>query len=86
MPSVGWWVRWTLWRRAQSREMLALIWFIVRGWKSFLGSEVEITVLELGKMWLAFSITALSDVATLSCSALRLFVPVCIRMWLQLSS
>lgn len=47
--------------------------FIVRGWKSFLGSKVDMTILELGKVWLAFSITALNDV-------------VWIRMWLGLPS
>ena len=55
---------------------------MVGGWKYFLGSRVDITTCALGKVEEAISITPLSTVATLSCCALRSFVPVCIIMWL----
>ena len=43
---------------------------------------MEITTCVLGKVEEAFSVTPFSAVATLSCCALRSFVPVCIIMWL----
>ena len=77
-----WWARKTFGFEAQSREILAFTRCIVAGWKSFRGSRVEITTCALGKVEEAFSITPFSAVATLSCCALRSFVPVCIIMWL----
>ena len=62
--------------------MLTLTFSIVSRWMSVLGRRVEMTTWELGKVLDAFSITPLTDVATLSCCALRLLVPVCMMMWL----
>ena len=55
---------------------------MVAGWKYFPGNRVDITTCALGKVEDALSITPLRAVATLSCDALRSFVPVCIIMWL----
>lgn len=79
---VGWWARWTLGLRIQSLDMLLLILWMVSGWRSFLGSRVDMTTLLLGKVVEAFSITPLSDSDTLSCWLLRSLEPVWMMMWL----
>ena len=76
MSRVGWWARWTLGFRTQSLETLLLILWMVSGWKSFLGSRVDITTLLLGKVLEAFSIIRLSDYDALSCCVLSSLVPV----------
>ena len=43
MSRVGWWARWTLGLRTQALEMLLLILWMVSGWRSLLGSRVNIT-------------------------------------------
>ena len=65
---------------AQSLDMLLLILWIVSGWKSFLGSRVDMTTQLLGKVVEAFSITLLSDSDTLSCWLRRSLVPVWMMM------
>ena len=55
---------------------------MVSGWKSFLGSKVDITTLLLGKVLEAFSIIRLSDSDALSCCVLSSLVPVWMMMWL----
>ena len=62
--------------RTQSLDMLLLIPWMVSGWKSFLGSRVDMTTLLLGKVVEAFSITLLSDSDTLSFWLLRSLEPV----------
>lgn len=80
MSRVGWWARWTLGLRAQSLDRLLLILWMVSGWKSFLGSRVDMTTLLLGKVVEAFSVTLLSDSDTLSCWLRRSLVPVWMMM------
>ncbi len=68
-------------RRAQCLEMLEFILLIVLGCKSFLWSKLDRVIFELGKVSLAFSMTALRESDTLSSWLCRSLVPVWI-MWL----
>ena len=80
--------------KAQSLDIEAFTLWMRTGWKSCLGSRVEMTTCMSGNVEAAFSITLLravdtqplrglaSKVLLASCLLRRLFVPVWIMMWL----
>ena len=67
--------------RAHPREMAAFTICMVSGWKSALGSMVEITILAVGNVSDPFSAILMMDSATRSCCVLRSFVPTWMMMW-----
>lgn len=64
--------------------MAVFTFAMVSGWKSVRGNMVDITILDVGNVSVAFVATLTMDSATCCCCALRSFVPTWTIMWLGL--